>query len=487
MTGLELLTTEEMYRADALAIARGTPGVTLMENAGRACARVIAERYDRVPVAVLCGPGNNGGDGFVIARLLQRQGWTVRLGLLGDPSRLKGDAASMAARWTGPVEPLSVDLLVGAGLIVDALFGAGLDRPITGVAAEVIGAVNSAGVPVVAIDVPSGVEGSTGRVLGPAVKAAHSITFFRKKPAHVLAPSKFLCGRVDACDIGIPPDVLDEIGPRCWENGPALWRPVFPFPAEGGHKYGRGHAIVVSGPLAHGGAARLGARAALRAGAGLVTVACPPDAVVAHASQLNAVMTAPFTDFADILADRRRNAVLVGPGNGVGEGTRDAALKALRAGRSCVIDADAITSFQGAPADLFGAIAGPCVLTPHDGEFSRLFPDLAGGSKLERTRAAAARAGAVVLFKGPDTVIAAPDGRAVINANAPPTLATAGSGDVLAGLIVGLLAQSMPAFEAACAGAWLHGQAAVLFGPGLIAEDISEMLPAVLRELATPP
>lgn len=483
MTGLELLTTEEMYRADALAIARGTPGVTLMENAGRAAARVIAEKYDRVPVAVLCGPGNNGGDGFVIARLLQRQGWSVRLGLLGDPARLKGDAASMAARWTGPVEPLSVDLLDGAGLIVDALFGAGLDRPITGVAAEVVEAVNGAGVPVVAIDVPSGIEGSTGRVLGPAVKANRSITFFRKKPGHLIVPAKFLCGEVIACDIGIPAEVLDEIGTSCWENGPALWRPAFPFPADGGHKYGRGHAIVVSGPLANGGAARLGARAALRVGAGLVTVACPPDAVVAHASQLSAVMVAPFTDFADVLADRRRNAVLVGPGNGVGEGTRGAALKALRAGRSCVIDADAITCFRDAPAELFDAIGGPCVLTPHDGEFSRLFPDLTEGSKLARTRAAAARAGAVVLFKGPDTVIAAPDGRAAINTGAPPTLATAGSGDVLAGLIVGLLAQSMPPFEAACAGAWLHGRAASLFGPGLIAEDISEMLPAALREL----
>jgi NAD(P)H-hydrate epimerase len=487
MTGLELLTTDEMYRADALAIGRGTSGVTLMENAGRAAARVIADRHERGPVAVLCGPGNNGGDGFVIARLLQRQGWPVRLGLLGEAAALKGDAASMAARWTGPIETLSTDLLAGAGLVVDALFGAGLSRPIDGIAAAVIEAVNEAGLPVVAIDVPSGVDGTAGRVFGPAIRAQESVTFFRKKPGHLLAPAKFLCGKVTVCDIGIPPIVLDEIGLRCWENGPGLWRAEFPFPSDAGHKYARGHAIVVSGPLAQGGAARLGARAALRVGAGLVTVACPPDAVVAHASQLNAVMTAPFTDFAEIVADRRRNAVLVGPGNGVGEGTRGVALKALEARRSCVVDADAITSFRGAPGDLFGAIRSPCVLTPHDGEFARLFPDLAEGSKLDRSRAAAARAGAVVLFKGPDTVIAAPDGRAAINANAPATLATAGSGDVLAGLIVGLLAQSMPPFEAACAGAWLHGRAAALFGPGLIAEDISEMLPAALRELAPPP
>lgn len=487
MTGLELLTTDQMYKADALAIARGTPGVVLMENAGRAIFQVIIERFQPVPVAVPCGPGNNGGDGFVVARLLREAGWSVRLGLLGSVARLKGDAAYMAARWTGPVEPLSPDLLTGCGLIVDALFGAGLDRAIAGVAGEMVAAINRAGVPVVAVDVPSGVEGTTGRVLGPVVKAAHSVTFFRKKPAHLLVPSKFLCGEVIVANIGIPADVLDTIAPRQWENGPALWRPMFPFPADDGHKYARGHAVVVSGPLASGGAARLAARAALRAGAGLVTVACPPDALLAHASQLNAVMTLSFSDFAEVLADRRRNTVLVGPGNGVGEATRDVTLKALGGGRSCVIDADALTSFRDAPDDLFAAIASPCVLTPHDGEFARVFPDLTDDGKLERTRRAAARAGAVVLFKGSDTVIAAPDGRAAINTGAPPTLATAGSGDVLAGLIVGLLAQGMAPFEAACAGAWLHGRAAALFGPGLIAEDIGEMLPAVLRELASAP
>jgi hydroxyethylthiazole kinase-like uncharacterized protein yjeF len=484
MTGLELLTTEEMYRADALAIERGTPGIVLMENAGRAVARDVLERYPPTPVAVLCGPGNNGGDGFVIARLLRREGWPVRLGLLGDPARLKGDAAAMAARWTGPVEPASPALLQGCGLIVDALFGAGLDRPLAGAAAETVEAVNAACVPVVAVDVPSGVEGSTGRVAGPAVRAVRTVTFFRKKPAHLLVPSKFLCGETVVAQIGIPADVLETIRPMQWENGAALWRGTFPLPRPEGHKYTRGHAVVVSGPLANGGAARLAARAALRVGAGLVTVACPPDAVAAHAAQLNAVMLAPFADFADVLADRRRNAVLVGPGNGVGAHTRAAALAALRADRACVLDADALTVFGEAPEALFDAVAGPCVLTPHDGEFARLFPDLAGSDKLDRARRAAARAGAVVLLKGPDTVVAAPDGRAAINGGAPPTLATAGSGDVLAGLILGLLAQGMPPFEAACAGAWLHGRAAALFGPGLIAEDIAETLPAALRELA---
>lgn len=484
MNGVELLTVEQMYGADALAIAAGTPGLVLMENAGRAVADVILAAHAPCPVAILCGPGNNGGDGFVAARLLSERGWTVRLGLLGEVARLKGDAAEMAARWNGPIEPLTPDLLANAGLVVDALFGAGLDRPIEGVAAAVVDAVNARGVPVLAVDVPSGVEGTRGFIKGPAVRASRTVTFFRKKPAHLLIDSRVLAGPVTVADIGIPDAVLETIRPELWENEPPLWRAAYPFPRIEAHKYARGHAVVVSGPLAQGGAARLAARAALRVGAGLVTVACPPDALPAHAAQLNAVMTLAFDNFSTVLADPRRNAILIGPGGGVGPQTREMTCAALASGRFCVIDADGLTSFRDRPDDLFAAIDGPCVLTPHDGEFSRVFPDLVEGCRIDRARAAARRAGAVVLLKGADTVIAAPDGRAAINANAPPTLATAGSGDVLAGLIIGLLAQGMPAFEAACAGAWLHGRAATLFGPGLIAEDLTETIPAVLRELA---
>ncbi len=484
MSGAELLTSDEMYRADALAITAGTPGTVLMENAGRGIAAAVQSRYSKQPVTVLCGPGNNGGDGFVVARLLQRDGWDVRLGLLGDIATLKGDAADMAVRWTGETEELSSGLLTGAVLIVDALFGAGLDRPLEGDLADLVEAINQSAVPVVAVDVPSGLEGS-GVVKGPVVQADLSVTFFRKKPAHVLMPGRALCGEVEVVDIGISPDVLDEIAPLAWENTPSLWADQFPWPQADGHKYSRGHAVVVSGPLASSGAARLGARAALRAGAGLVTIACPPGALIAHASQLNAVMTAAYQDLDDVLADPRKNAVLVGPGNGTGKATLKNALKVLKAGRSCVLDADAITMAAEKPQKLFKAIDGPCVLTPHEGEFRRLFPDLTGGTKLDRARQAADRAGAVVLLKGPDTVIAAPDGRAAINTNAPSTLATAGSGDVLAGIITGLLAQNMPAFEAAAAGAWLHGMAGALFGPGLIAEDITEMLPEALYELSS--
>ncbi|MFN3232681.1 MAG: NAD(P)H-hydrate dehydratase [Alphaproteobacteria bacterium] len=484
MSGAELLTSEQMYRADALAIEAGTPGITLMENAGRGIADAILSRYAACPVTVLCGPGNNGGDGFVVARLLQRAGWSVRLGLLGDVSNLRGDAADMAVRWTGETEVLSPELVSGAGLIIDALFGAGLDRPLAGDLAALVEVINQSPATVVAVDVPSGLEGG-GAVRGSVVQTDLAVTFFRKKPAHVLMPGRALCGEVEVVDIGIPSDVLDEIEPMAWENTPALWGDYFPWPEADGHKYSRGHAVVVSGPMAQGGAARLGARAALRAGAGLVTIACPPGALIAHASQLNAVMTTPFTDLDEVLADPRRNAVLVGPGNGIGKITFKNALKVLKAGRACVLDADAITAASEKPQKLFKAVEAPCVLTPHEGEFARLFPEITAGTKLDRTRAAAATSGAVVLLKGPDTVIAAPDGRAAVNTNATPTLATAGSGDVLAGIITGLLAQGMPAFEAAGAGAWLHGLAGALFGPGLIAEDITEMLPEALSELAT--
>jgi NAD(P)H-hydrate epimerase len=484
MTGLELLTNEQMYRADALAIERGTPGIVLMENAGRALFRAVCERWEPRPVTILCGPGNNGGDGFVLARLLSDVGWPVRLGLLGEPARLRGDAAEMAKRWPGGTEPLSPNLLDGAELVVDALFGAGLSRPLDGMPAELVEAVNASGLPVLSVDVPSGVDGATGRVLGTAIRADVTATFFRKKPAHLLAPSRFLCGDVVLSDIGIADDVLHDLAPDLFENGPALWRPHYPFPREDGHKYSRGHAVVVSGGLAQGGAARMAAVAALRVGAGLVTVACPPAALIAHAAQLNAVMTVAFDDLADVISDRRKNAVLVGPGNGVGAHTAAHAIQVLEAKRACVLDADALTSFAEDTGRLFQAVDGPCVLTPHDGEFGRVFPDLRDENKLDRARKAAARSGAVVVLKGPDTVIAAPDGRAAINGNAPPTLATAGSGDVLAGLVTGLLAQQMPAFEAACAATWLHGRAAALFGPGLIAEDIAETLPRALRELA---
>lgn len=478
-----LLTPAEMALADRAAIAGGVSGAQLMETAGGAVADAVVARWTPRPVTVLCGPGNNGGDGFVAARHLAARGWPVRLGLLGERARLAGDAAHHAALWRGAVEPLGPALLDGAGLVIDAIFGAGLARDIDGPARAVIEALAAHPLPVIAVDVPSGVDGASGAVRGAAAPAAVTVTFFRKKPGHLLLPGRALCGEVALADIGIPAQVLDAIAPKLHENGPALWLDGFPWPRLDTHKYQRGHALVAGGEVMTG-AARLAARAAARIGAGLVTLAAPAVVWPVYAAALTGVIVQPVrdaADFAALLADVRRNAILIGPGGGATPATRQQVLAALATRRAVVLDADALTVFAGDAPALFAAVAGPTVLTPHEGEFARLFS--ASGDKLARARAAAALARAVVLLKGPDTVIAAPDGRAVINANAPPDLATAGSGDVLAGLITGLLAQGLDPFGAACAACWLHGDAAADFGPGLVAEDLLDRLPPALARL----
>lgn len=481
MTDLALLSVREMYDADRAAMAGGVPGPVLMAAAGWRIAREIRRRWRPRRVAVACGPGNNGGDGFVVARLLARAGWPVRVGLAGPVSALNGDAAWAASRWSGAVEPLSPSLLDRCELVVDAMFGAGLARPLDGAPREVAEAINSRGLDCVAVDVPSGVHGDTGEVLGAAAKACLTVTFFRRKPAHLLLPGRDLCGEVVVADIGIPSSVLDAIGPRTFANGPGLWR--LPVPAVADHKYRRGHALLVGGAMT--GAVRLAARGARRVGAGLVSVAVPAEVAPIFAGDAPGVivLTAPDTlALCEVFCDERKNSLLVGPGNGVGVVTRENVLAALATGRATVLDADALTSFTADPGTLFAAIQGPCVLTPHDGEFAALFEGMRG-SRLERAREAARVSKAVVLLKGPDTIIAAPDGRAAINGNAPPDLATAGAGDVLAGMIVGLLAQGMEPFASACAAAWLHGEAARRCGRGLIAEDLAEQLPALLDRL----
>ncbi len=475
-----------MAEADRLTIAAGLPEVDLMENAGAAVARAVMQRWSPRAVAVLCGPGNNGGDGFVIALHLQAAGWDVRVGLLCNLDQLKGAAAHHARRWVGPVAPISPAILDGADLVVDALFGSGLSRALTGPAAEVLAAASAANLPIAAVDVPSGVMGDTGAVLG-AVQSALTVTFFRKKPCHVLLPAKRLCGQVVVADIGIPAKVVDSIAPMTFQNDPLLWQKSFPQIDDSGHKYTRGHALIWGGyPMT--GAARMAARAAARSGAGLTTIAVPKIALPIYAASLLSIMVQPADTpgaFASLIADPRITAFLIGPGAGIGAATRDMALSYLVSGRAAVLDADALTSFQEKPAQLFAAIRGPCVLTPHDGEFARLFDP--SGDKLMRCRAAARLSGAVVVLKGPDTVIAAPDGRAIINTNAPPTLATAGSGDVLGGIVLGLLAQGMHPFEAAAAAVWIHAEAARAFGAGLMAEDLPDLLPPVLAALQNAP
>jgi NAD(P)H-hydrate epimerase len=482
-----LLTLEEMYQADAKAEAAGVSAEALMEAAGTGIAREILRRWPKTPTVILCGPGNNGGDGFVVARKLTEAEWDVRVALLGKREALKGEAALNASRWQGAVEPLAPEALDGAGLVVDALFGAGLERALEGVPRAVVEEVAARRLECVAVDIPSGVHGDTGQVLGVAAPARLTVTFFRRKPGHLLLPGRELAGQVAVVDIGTPPEVLDEIGPKVHENNPVLWLDRFRWPKLTDHKYTRGHAVVVGGAQKTG-AARLAARAALRVGAGLVTVASPPEALPIYASYMPGVLTEAIPDpaaFARVLGDERKNAILIGPGTGVTGATRELVLTALKAKRAAVLDADALTSFEAQPERLFTALEGPCIMTPHEGEFHRLFKGQvpAEADKLSRARAAAELAGAVLVLKGGDTVIAAPDGRAVINSNAPAELATAGAGDVLAGLLVGLLAQGMRPFEAACAAAWLHGAAAAEFGPGLIAEDLSEMLPAAMRRL----
>lgn len=486
-----LLTPAEMAKADAAAIASGTPGIVLMEQAGNAVARFAASRLPR-RIQVVAGPGNNGGDGFVAARLLAAQGFAVAVRLAGDPARLKGDAAQAFARWQGPVGFGAGDI-AGADLVIDALFGAGLERPVEGEAAALIAAINASGGHVLSVDLPSGIDGTTGAVLGTAVRAQDTVTFFRKKPGHLLFPGREYCGAVHVSDIGISDAVLAGIGPSAFENDSTLWRSLLPVPPPAGHKYTRGHVVVGSGGLTSTGAARLAARGALRAGAGLVTIASPADALAVSAAASLAVMVRQVDtphELTRLLASRRANTVILGPGGGVGEGMRGMVLAALASEVHAVLDADALTSFEDRPDVLAAAIRprhAATILTPHHGEFERIFSVMLTNAnvkdKLSRARAAAAGSGAVVVYKGPDTVVAAPNGTASIAANAPPSLATAGSGDVLAGFIAGLLAQGMPAFAAASAAVWLHGEVATAFGPGLIAEDLPDGLPGVYRTL----
>jgi ADP-dependent NAD(P)H-hydrate dehydratase / NAD(P)H-hydrate epimerase len=478
-----LLSVAQMTEADRATIAAGTPGAVLMRNAGNAVAREIIRRWPPRPVTVLCGPGNNGGDGFVVASVLAQSGWPVRLALLGQTHDLRGDARLHAAEWTAAVEPVGIAAIEGAALIVDALFGSGLRRPLESEVASTLAAAAERGMPLIAVDVPSGVVGDTGASLGAAA-AVCTVTFARKKPAHVLLPGRELCGEIVVADIGIPPAVLEALPIDTWENDPLLWRTELPQAGAAGNKYTRGHALLCGGyPMT--GAARMSARAAARVGAGLTTIAVPEVAFAIYAAALTSIMVQPLSrdgDLTRLLGDPRYTAFLIGPGAGISDATRAAALEILATTRPVLLDADAISVFAGRTVDLAHAIRGPCVMTPHEGEFARVF-GTGGGDKLTRARDAARHSGAVMVLKGADTVIAAPDGRAIVNTNAPASLATAGSGDVLGGMILGLLAQRVDAFAAAAAAVWMHGAAAARFGPGLLAEDLPDLLPAVLRQL----
>ncbi len=477
MPARKILTVAEIAAADRAAIASGTPGIELMERAGAAVADAVAERFSPRPVCVLCGPGNNGGDGYVVARLLKERGWPVEVRALAAPA--SDDAKAAAARWDGGLAPFDAPL--EARLYVDALFGAGLSKPLNGEAAAIAARLAEHPEAVVAIDVPSGLPGDTGMPEGPAVIAGLTVTFHAKKPAHVLQPGHDLCGEVVVADIG-----LAEAPGALIENGPEAWLARFPWPTHASHKHARGRLVVVSGEAWNTGAARLSARAGLRMGAGLVTILSPSDALAVNAAHLEAVMLKGFDTEAELeQAAADVDAAIIGPAAGVTENTLVNVMALARTGAALVIDADAITVFRDDPEELFSVLDVDDVLTPHPGEFERLFPGLLkeAPDRIAAARRAAQRADAIVLLKGADTVIAAPDGRACVNSNGSPWLATAGSGDVLAGFIGSLIAQGMESFEAACAAAWIHAEAAELHGPGLIAEDLPGLAPTILRRL----
>ncbi len=477
-----------MAKADALAVKYGVPSIKLMENAGLAVVEQVLKHYAPCKVLILCGPGNNGGDGFVVARLLKQQGWQVIVALFGDKARLKGDAKINSDRFDGEIKSLQQADINNANLIVDGLLGAGLDRDIEGELALIIKAVNKSALPIVAIDIASGIDGESGQVRGVAIKATRTVSFFRAKPGHYLLSGREYCGELHIADIGIPKLVLEEIAANVWLNTPNLWS--LPKQKISSHKYDAGHCIVVSGDELHTGAARMAAKAALRIGAGLVSLIGEKSALLIHATQLSSIMLSEVScvnDLTKLLKDKRFNSIVIGPALGVGEKTKAFVLSALASSANIVIDADGLSSFADNPKQLFDAIkvkkSGEIVLTPHGGEFAKIF-NIKANSKVELAREAAKISGSTIVLKGADSVIASPCGWAIINNNAPPYLATAGSGDVLAGTIGGLLAQSMGGFEAASAGVHLHGAAGALFGGrGLIADDLPDLLPQALSKV----
>jgi len=483
-----LLTCAEMRSAETLSCAKGKLDLyDLMQNAGAAVAQAVQKRWRPCRVLVMCGPGNNGGDGFIAAEFLRKAGWPVIAGAMKVDGQAR-EVARAKGEWEGETLLLDEELLNGAELVIDALFGTGLKRPLEGGTVQIVEKLNRSGLPVISADLPSGIDGDTGHILGAAVKAKVTVTFFRKKRGHVLFPGSSFCGEIIVSDTGMEDSVLDDVFPSVAGNDPELWINLLPRPRPEQHKYDRGHVLIYGGPEMTG-ATRMAARAVQRIGAGMVTLAAPRRVKQLYAVALESVLVKQAedsTEWRELLSDKKKNAILIGPGAGVSEEKKQFVLEALSSRKACVLDADALTVFSGSPEVLFEALHPCCVLTPHEGEFARLFPSIAGKAevdKISRTSAAAKTAGCVVLLKGSDTVIASPEGPAVVNHNAPPWLATAGAGDVLAGMIAGIMAQGVTPFTAAAAAAFIHGLAAAEFGPGLIAEDLVDKIPGVLKKL----
>ncbi|MEP3419814.1 MAG: NAD(P)H-hydrate dehydratase [Lentilitoribacter sp.] len=487
----ELLTPEQMSTADALMIKSGIVGIELMKCAGAFVFDVLRQHFPNAKtVLVVAGVGNNGGDGFILAELLKKNGYDVAVTIIGDDTKIAGDARLAFDTISQGIQLIKNPDLEVYDLIVDGIFGAGLKREVKGDFADIIHAINASATDVLAIDLPSGINGQTGQVSGCAIKAQATATFFRYKPGHVLFPGRELSGKVYLGQFGITQKVLGQISPRLNLNTPALWQDHYPILKATGHKYSRGHALSVSGGLDKSGAARLMAKAALRMGAGLVTIACPSETMSAHAARTDAIMLTKMDnedELSNILDDKRINAVCVGPGLDPNEQTRSFVKIILNTDKSVVLDAGALSAFSDKPSTLCGLIrtrSSPTILTPHDGEFERLFPELISTQdKVKRTKVASETSSATVVLKGPDTVIAKSSDNAAITNNAPPWLATAGSGDVLCGLIAALLAQGMPEFEAACTGVWFHGEAGTQAGPGIISSELEKALKTVIENV----
>ncbi len=467
---LEILTSDEMRQADKAAIASGITHAQLVEAAGVAVAELIKENFQPCPILFLCGPGSNGNDGHVAAARLKKEGWNVRVA----STVKKQDCENLNSNLS----------LKDAKLVVDAVYGTGLNKPLDPELVTFFDKIRAKKIPVIAVDVPSGMNATTGATAAGALEAKITITFCRKKIAHMLYPSRKMCGKIHVAQIPVNDDTVASLKTSLFENHPALWLKDFPIPDAATHKYHRGHTVVYGGPVRTG-AACLSAAAAQKIGSGLVTLTTPPSSRMIYALYRASIMVDEWQDaegFKAILRDERKNCVVIGPG--AGDGVKEAVEALLTFNKTAVLDADVFTAFSKTPQELFSKLSPDCVLTPHEGEFERLFGTLKG-SKLDRARQAAKTSDAIILLKGPDSVIAAPDGTAIINLNASPALATGGSGDVLAGLIAGLAAQKMPLFMATAAACWLHGETAKIHGLGLTAEDIISHIPQVLNTLFT--
>jgi len=482
-----ILTNEEMAEADQMTIASGVPSIELMENAGKAVFNNIPiKNIDRV--LLLIGPGNNGGDGFVVARLLIEIGISVDIffynnGKISNDCKINKDKIDSQS-FISEIRNYS-----SYSYVIDALFGTGFTRKIPSQLEKIFSIVKKNKIPVYAIDIPSGINGNSSIVNGDCLECVKTITFFNKKKCHYLYPGKNFCGEVIVEDIGIKTDVFKEMMPKIRNNNPELWIKEFPFPSSFDHKYSRGLLIINCGPIYKTGAARLAGRSAMRVGAGAVKLICDDEAAKVLEPQISVELISVVkekNEIQQIFKDRKVSSILVGPGNGVNDETKSRTLLALAFVKHVVIDADAITCFEKNPKELFVDTYPHTILTPHEGEFRRLFGDEIASieDKVVKTVEASKLAGSIVVLKGADTIIANPEGQAVINSSEAPYLATAGSGDVLAGIIASLVGDNkMSAFNAACAGTWIHSKLGELIGAGLIAEDLIDNIPLIIKKL----